>query len=93
VTPEGRAWLESLEVLVADVQDARGCENVRPALLERWKKTPPRKADLAARQSVLADPATRERLSDVFDRLALVLSKCAPKSGNAPVLAALKAGL
>ncbi|MFT3712854.1 MAG: hypothetical protein QM817_34815 [Archangium sp.] len=93
ITAEGRAWLESLEALVADVQDARSCEIVRPAFLERLKKSPPPKTALAARQSVLADPTTRERFNDVFDRLALLLSKCAPKSGNAQVLTALKAGL
>lgn len=92
-TDEGLAWLTALEQLTVDVQDARSCENVRPALLERFKKSKPPKASLAARQSVLADAATRERFADVFDRLALVLSKCAPKNGNAPVLAALKESL
>ena len=90
---EGLAWLSALEEVTANVQDARGCENVRPALLERLKKNKPPKASLAARESVLADPATRERFHDVFDRFALVLSKCAPKSGNAQVLAALKESL
>lgn len=93
VTEEGLTWLVALEQLTVDVQDARSCENVRPALLERFKKNKPPKASPAARQSVLADPATRERFNDVFDRLALVLSKCAPKSGNAAVLAALKESL
>jgi len=78
----GRAWLSALESLVGDVQDARSCANLRPALLARWKKTPPPKTAVADRLTMVGDPATAERFFEVFDRLALVLAKCAPKSGN-----------
>lgn len=87
-TDAGKAWLAALEAVVSDVQDARSCEVVRPNLTARLEKTAWPKARVADRESVVADAATRERFLEVFDRLALVLSRCPQKGkpGNGPVL-------
>ncbi len=91
-TERGLAWLAAVEAVTEAVNDRDSCEVQARVLTKGFAalKAPTSPED---RQSLLVPGRLRQRWLDAFDRMAVVLARCAPKKGNGPVLKAWVDGL
>jgi tetratricopeptide (TPR) repeat protein len=85
VAPTARAlaWLSAVESVTDAVNERDGCEAQGRALTKGFGALDARATD-ADRESLLAPGPVRQRWLDAFDRLAVVLARCAPKAGDPP---------
>lgn len=86
-TPRGLAWLDAVAGVTSQLTDLDGCASQVQRLTEGFSRLGAR-ASADDRASVLGEPKARERLASAFDRMALVLARCAPGRGNGKVLTA-----
>lgn len=91
-TDRGLAWLAAVEGVTESVNDRDTCEVQARALTQGFAALKVRTAP-EDRQSLLAAGQVRQRWLDAFDRMAVVLARCAPKKGNGPVVRAWLEGL
>lgn len=91
-TERGLAWLAAVEAVTESVNDRDTCEVQARALTQGFAALKVRTAP-EDRQSLLAAGQVRQRWLDAFDRMAVVLARCAPKKGNGPVVRAWLEGL
>lgn len=86
-TERGLAWLAAVEAVTDAVNDRHACEAQSRVLTEGFSAVKVRTSP-EDRQSLLVAGRVRQRWLDAFDRMAVVLARCAPKKGNGPVLRA-----
>lgn len=91
-TERALAWLDAVEAITDSVNDRDACEVQTRVLTQGFAAVKPRSSP-DDRQSLLGPGRVRQRWLDAFDRMAVVLARCAPKKGNGAVLRAWVDGL
>ncbi len=86
------AWLDAVEAVTDSVNDRDTCEVQTKALTQGFSALKTRSSP-EDRQSLMVAGRVRQRWLDAFDRMAVVLARCAPKKGNGPVVRAWVDGL